>query len=454
MTAPLRRVTLPLGPLSEAQLLAWLDAARGRGEPVAAWLDPDGGTTWAAAGAARNVVALDLGALTAVSSTLVEQGSDAPAGLPALVVGGAFDPARSAGADDPWSGWPAVWAIVPERVLWARGGESGLTLHVPAGACVSAARDAAVERVLDEVALAARVGRRPASAGGEAVLREERASWVARVEAALRTLDRGDLQKVVLARGAVHALPPDEVWDVARTLERLGAHDPRALRFALAPGSSAPGARGCFVGATPELLVRVAGRRVETVALAGTCRRGADPADDEALGAALLASAKDRREHALVADAVREALRPACAALDAPAAPGLRRLRHVQHLETRFAGELAPGASLLDLAARLHPTPAVAGTPRPAALEWLRAHEPLARGWYAGAVGFVDATGGGALAVAIRSALLDGPRAWTFAGAGVVPGSDPHAEWEETALKLRTVERALVARPLEAGVLA
>lgn len=457
MSAPLRRVVAPLGRLDEARLLAWFGAGHARGEAVAAWLDPERGLAWAARGAAASGVAADLGALAGTSSALaelvVDAATDEPAGLPRVVVGAAFDPLRTTAADDPWAGWPQAWAMLPERLVWTRDGQAGVVLHLPLDASV----DDALERAREELALAA--GDAPAperAADAEVIVREGRGAWAERVEAALRAIERGELRKVVLARGALQGLGPDEAWDPAATLARLGGHDARAVRFAVAPGASAPAARGCFVGATPELLVHVlvhaGGRRVDAVALAGTCRRGADPADDEALGAALLASGKDLHEHALVAEHVREALAPLCARLDAPARPGLRRLRHVQHLETRFTGELQGPGGLLELGARLHPTPALGGAPRAAALAWLRAHEPLDRGWYAGVVGFVDARGGGTLAVAIRSALLDGPRAWTFAGAGIVAGSDPAAEWDETALKLRTVERALQARALETGV--
>ncbi|MCO5169837.1 MAG: isochorismate synthase [Planctomycetes bacterium] len=346
--------------------------------------------------------------------------------MPVAAVGLAFDPAHPPAPDDPWSGWPGAWVLVPERLVWRRGDRAGVVLRGRG----------------DVDAALADLDPRPGDAAGAPVAGrplESRDAWRERVARALG--DLGDvLQKVVLARAVEHVA--GGAFDPAATLARLD--DPRAaVRFATAPGGAA---RGCFVGATPEALVRVAGRDVRTVALAGTTRRGADATDDEALGAALLASDKDRREHALVVDAVRAALGPLCDALDAPATPSLRRLPRVQHLETPLAGTLRAPGGLLDLAARLHPTPAVAGASRAAALGWLRRHEALRRGWYAGAVGWLDAQGGGALAVAIRSALLQGARAFTFAGAGVVRGSDPDAEWDETTLKLETLGRALAAR--------
>lgn len=427
---PRRRVEAPLEAVGDAQLLAWLRLELGRGQPAAAWFDPAGDVAWVAAGAAQVLVAPDVSGLLDVSSRLAELVPGTPPGVPVAAVGLAFDPARTVAPADPWAGWPGAWALVPERLVWRRGDRAGMAVYPTTD-------DGALARLLADLARAPGQ-ERAVGAEVEQVGGETRGAWLARVRRALGDLGP-DLDKVVLARAVEHRAASG-AFDPVATLARL--RDARAVRFAAAPGGAA---RGCLVGATPELLARVDGARVETVALAGTAARGRDPAEDEALGAALLASAKDRREHALVADAVRAALAARTATVEAPPAPSLRRLPRVQHLETRFTGTLRPAGGLLDLAAGLHPTPAVAGAPRGAALAWLRRHEPLSRGWYAGAVGWLDAQGGGALAVAIRSALLQGDRAFTFAGAGVVAGSDPAAEWDETALKLETLGRALTA---------
>lgn len=446
MTERLLRVVAPTALLTAPQLVAWLALERSRGEPVAAWFDRDHGLSWVCAGSTRTLLAPDLGALAGMCSAFAELtklvGTHDIASsrrVPLATVGATFDPARP--GDALWPGWPAAWATIPARLLWSSGQRSGMILHLPGETARSQqVANEAFDRIATDLAempstsppLAVEPRREPLE-GADA--------WRARVSRALAAIAAGDVQKLVLARAVEHGLPGGAEWDPAGTLEGLPA-DAGVLRFAVAP----PGARGCLVGATPELLVRLDARRVEAVALAGTCPRGADAAEDDALASRLLASGKDRREHALVVRAIEEALRPLCTELDVPARPAPRRLADVQHLETRFKGAAGASATLLALAARLHPTPAVAGAPRDAALAWLRANEPLARGAYAGAVGYVDPQGGGALAVAIRSALLDGSRAWTFAGAGVVEGSDPSGEWDETELKLRTVERALRAR--------
>jgi menaquinone-specific isochorismate synthase len=149
------------------------------------------------------------------------------------------------------------------------------------------------------------------------------------------------------------------------------------------------------------------------------------------------------REHRLVVEAIARALAPVCGSLKYPGQPRLLRLRDLLHLWTEVRAQAKPGQTLLSLAARLHPTPAVNGAPRAPALDWLRRHEPFRRGWYAGGGGWLDPAGDGDLAVLLRSALLDARGAELYAGAGILSDSDPRAEYAETELKLRTIQRAL-----------
>jgi isochorismate synthase EntC len=173
--------------------------------------------------------------------------------------------------------------------------------------------------------------------------------------------------------------------------------------------------------------------------VAGSAPRGRSPEEDDRLGTALRESKKEQEEHAAVVRALREALAPLCVVLDVPEAPRLLRVEGIQHLETPIAGTLRDDAKLFELAGRLHPTPAVAGAPREAALAWLAEHEALVRGWYGGGVGFLDAAGGGELCAGLRSALVCGSDARLYAGAGIVAASDPEAELVETRLKLRAL---------------
>ncbi|RIK89748.1 MAG: isochorismate synthase, partial [Proteobacteria bacterium] len=281
----------------------------------------------------------------------------------------------------------------------------------------------------------------PSSGAGEGAYRIDAdrppAAFRALVAAARDAVASGLFEKLVVARSVRFASA--EPIDVPRLVAALRRTHPRCTTFAVARGADV------FVGATPERLLRVDFDRVETAALAGTAPRGRTPDEDARLAAALRESKKEQEEHAIVVRELRAALAPLCASLDVPEAPALLQMEGVQHLATPLRGVLAAPANALALAGRLHPTPAVGGAPRSAAVAWLAAHESLARGWYAGGVGWLDPACGGELAVALRCARVRGGEARLFAGAGVVAASDPQAELEETRLKLR----ALLAPLLE-----
>jgi isochorismate synthase len=254
-------------------------------------------------------------------------------------------------------------------------------------------------------------------------------AWRDAVEAILRSIEAGNVEKVVLAR-RMRATAPEPLDDV-RVLASLRRGFPGCTTFAFRRGDAT------FAGASPERLTRVADGRVHASSLAGSARRGRDADEDARLGEALLRDAKERHEHALVAAALREGLAPVCRTLDAAEAPELMRMANVQHLHTPITGELHAGTSALDVAGRLHPTPAVGGAPREAALRLIAEHERFARGWYAGPAGWIDANGDGEFIVALRSGLLRGREALLYAGCGIVAASDPAREHEESMLKLR-----------------
>lgn len=257
--------------------------------------------------------------------------------------------------------------------------------------------------------------------------------WQRTIEDALAAIAAGRLEKVVVAREVlVEANRPIVVPDV---LERLRALYPACVVFFI----------DGFLGASPELLVERTGRVVRSHPLAGTYPRSGDPHADELLAAELVASVKDQREHRFVIDDIDRVLRPLCSDLDVPSMPTIMQLRNVLHLGTEICGSLrSPAPSALELAAALHPTPAVAGTPTAEALAWLDDNEGLRRGRYAGPVGWVDADGDGMFAIGIRSAEVDGCSARLFAGVGVVEGSDPRRELVETQLKLQAILAAVV----------
>ncbi len=255
--------------------------------------------------------------------------------------------------------------------------------------------------------------------------------WEHAVQAAVTRIKAGELRKVVLARDL--RATAAQALDTRVLLRRLASRYPDCYTFAC----------GGLVGATPELLIRRDGDRVSSLVLAGTAARGKSPDEDAALGAAMLASAKDVEEHRYAVASVRDVLAGLCATLTVQPRPSLLALANVQHLATMVTGQLADDRSALAVAAALHPTAAVCGTPTGAAMELIRELEGMDRGRYAGPVGWVDAQGNGDWGIALRCAELDGPRARLFAGCGIVGGSDPAAELAEAQPKFRPMQFAL-----------
>jgi menaquinone-specific isochorismate synthase len=197
-----------------------------------------------------------------------------------------------------------------------------------------------------------------------------------------------------------------------------------------------------FVGATPERLFQLRDTVLKTECMAGTVCRGADDAADRSLAKSLLENDKDRLEHACVVEAVLDDLRHLCVHFDAVPEPHVVRLATLQHLSSILTGRLRPGVTVSEVLKRLHPTPAVGGWPRETALALIRGLESQPRGWYAGPVGWIG-TEAAEFAVAIRSALITGTEACAFAGAGIVTGSDPESEWQETEDKLQALAQAV-----------
>lgn len=358
---------------------------------------------------------------------------------PRLVGGFAFrageaERARGAGELAPWAAFADASFVVPRWTLGRAGARGWLRVVATAEELAAPERLAgsiaqaldAIERAGDEVPDA------PLATGGTLDDRSAEA-YEALVAEALAGIRAGLLEKVVVAR-ASRVVAPGGI-DPLEVLARLARGERRGVRFAFERDGAV------FLGATPERLVVLERGRVRTEALAGTIPRR--EGEDDARAAALLASEKDRREHAAVVAAIASAMAPLVRALDVPAAPVVRTLRHVHHLATPISGDLARGAHVLALVERLHPTPAVGGVPRDRAVAFIAEHEPAPRGWYAAPVGWFDAEGQGSFAVAIRSGLLAGATALVYAGAGIVAGSEPRQERLETQAKQAALLAAL-----------
>jgi menaquinone-specific isochorismate synthase len=263
-------------------------------------------------------------------------------------------------------------------------------------------------------------------------------AWAQMIEQATQHIQRGKLKKVVLSRMAEIRFA--DVVDVDAALAYLNQAYPTTIRFLFEPSP-----HRAFFGATPEMLVDKRGLRLRTMALAGSRRRGATPEQDAQEAQALLADPKESEEHRLVVEAIRHKLMPLSAHLQI-APTQVYPLPNIQHLYTPIVAHLASEHSALSLLEQLHPTPALGGEPREAAMALIKDIEPAPRGWFAGPVGWLDAAQDGEFAVAIRSAVAQDRRVWLYAGVGVVSASEPQREWDETALKFRPMLEALGVR--------
>lgn len=267
------------------------------------------------------------------------------------------------------------------------------------------------------------------------------ARCVAAISCKQATKQESPLGKAVLARSLL--LQAEQTINplvLAKRLER----DSSVTTYVLPLPQAVNQASAWLVGASPELLVSVRGNKVTSHPLAGSARRLADPTADAKAAEALSASSKDLDEHKFVVDAIVAALAPLCSELDAPSRPSLYTTNTMWHLGTEIVGTLKDATtSVAELAGLLHPTPAVCGTPRQLALDTIHALEPVDRGFYAGAVGWVDDKGDGDWYVAIRCAYVQAERLRLFAGAGIVAGSVPELEVAETAAKFRALLDAL-----------
>ncbi len=338
-----------------------------------------------------------------------------------VAVGGfAYRPDRDPGG--PWSGFPALLLRVPALAVMRIRGRTFATAAAP---------DAEALLDLEPPRLKA-----PAARTLEVNALRNPVAWTAAVESAAARLRAGEADKVVLAREVMAR--GDGVVAAAMVARSLRSAYPSCFIYLVT------GADGtAFVGASPELLVRRSGMRAYAQPMAGSVARGATEAEDDRLAHMLEDSAKDGAEHRLVADFVVEALKPFAETVKAGPLEVVR-FTNIQHLATTVTADLRqPAADALQLASALHPTPAVGGWPRAAADALIDELEAMERGWYAGAVGWIDARGDGEFAVALRCGLLWEDGARLYAGVGVMPDSDAARELDETELKFKALLTAL-----------
>jgi isochorismate synthase len=424
-------VTQPLAP--ELDLSAAVLAARRAGDRFFCFEQPDRNFAVAAIGEGCLVEASGADRFRAAAAACrgLARGAFADDDGPVWVGGFAF--AHGGGASPEWASFAPAQLVLPEVALVRRGGDARMTASLVAEGDEDP--DALLERVESRLAELAPAEmplldpdpiERPRVAGAAPPEHFEEA-----VARAVERIRRGELEKVVLAREVrVHA--PGEI-DPAPVFGALRGAFPACYCYLAGTPEAA------FIGASPELLVRRDGSRAQTVALAGTTRRSADPAVDDHLGEQLLHGAKEREEQGIVARRIERTLRPVSVWVAAAGEPVLVKVMNVQHLATPIRAQLAEPVPCVELAGLLHPTPAVGGEPLDRAAPLIPALEGLDRGWYAGTVGWTDLSEDGEFCVAIRCALIRGRVAHLYAGNGIVRDSEPAAELAETEVKLEAL---------------
>lgn len=271
----------------------------------------------------------------------------------------------------------------------------------------------------------------------ELIYKEEIApfQWKETVAKAVNTIKNSDIDKIVLAREL--KLVFDQDIHAESVLERLLKEQSSSFIFSLESG------RDCFIGASPERLVKKEANEVLSTCLAGSIARGKSEAEDLQLGQQLLHDPKNLMEHQFVVNMIRKTIETECAEVIVPSSPVLMKTKHIQHLYTPVRAISKEKTTILDLVKKLHPTPALGGLPQTAAVSWIRDNEVLERGLYGGPLGWLDSNGNGEFAVALRSALIKVKEASLFAGCGIVEDSEPEEEYKETWIKFKPMLNAL-----------
>ncbi len=365
----------------------------------------------------------------ALLATAVIEGPDRRG--PVFFGGFRYDPRTP--PDPVWQGFPEARFTLPQLLFGTSDGRRWLTIN----ALVAADTDT---RALTE-SLRQRLYRletRPAALPEQPpvieTVEDSRDEWRRRVTTALAGIEAGTISKAVLSRHrelrAAGAFSPEAA------LASLARAYPSCAVFAVDNGDAV------FLGASPEGLAAVSDGQLSVTCLASSAPRGTTPDEDGRYQHYLLEDGKERREHTAVVGMLADALRDVCRELHWQKEPQVMKLKNIQHLYTPFTGLLRPGVAILDIVARLHPTPAVGGVPTEAARKLIRELEGD-RGWYAAPVGWFDGSGSGDFIVAIRSALLRGATARLYAGCGIVAGSEPDREYRETELKFQPLLAAL-----------
>lgn len=365
-------------------------------------------------------------------------GSDNPLTAPRLF--GGFSFRSDFTPDNTWSIYAPAYFVLPHYQLVSIDGEMWLTINT------QIPMDENPDDLVDDLkaALSQKIAQLKAGEWDVINLRQSTlqtvnypmtyAMWDEMISTATSRIRAGELNKVVLSR--VAELQFQSRVNLLPILRHLADHYAQCYRFLFEPRP-----HFAFYGASPELIAGVHSRDIDTMGLAGSIGRGDTPDSDAALGNELLNSPKNRHEHQIVVDKIRDRLQ-SFADLNPIPEMGLLKLSNIQHIYTPINGTLKDDMGVLSVIEDLHPTPALGGDPRETAMNLISELEPIPRGWYGAPVGWVDANLDGQFSVAIRSAVAQESRVWVYSGAGIVADSVPQSEWDETALKFRPMLNA------------
>ncbi|SES64270.1 menaquinone-specific isochorismate synthase [Salinibacillus kushneri] len=366
-----------------------------------------------------------------LNSIYVDNPYKHPGTGPVFMGGFSFNPEESSQL---WRNYSNTQMTLPEYLITIDKNEAFLTYHVWLDKELDIEDSScAFVKMLETIKRETKHAHNPLAIMNQQAINAD--EWKRTVKKATGTIENNVMEKVVLARELRVSF--NRNIPVSYVLENLLEQQKQSYIFAIESEDD------CFIGATPERLVKVENRHLLSTCLAGTSPRGKTLKEDERLGKQLLDDDKNRMEHAFVVDMIKQAVEACSVKVQVPESPVLYKLRNLQHLYTPVQGVLKEGHSILEVVRRLHPTPAMGGVPRDKALTFIQQEENLSRGWYSAPIGWMDAMDNGEFAVAIRSGLIQGDEASLFAGCGIVRDSDAEKEFQETEIKFLPMLMAL-----------
>ncbi|MCG3087585.1 isochorismate synthase [Sporosarcina cyprini] len=365
-------------------------------------------------------------------SVLVKEEKDRD---PVLFGGFSYDPLHR--KESEWSSYPSAFFVVPTFQLVIEEGVTSISINMITEEEHAVSEFDTLREERDRLIHISQVhdfrfGAKPQIMS---TVEREKERYLQAVAQVTKHIREGKAEKVVIAR-MLELVLQEEVPSTA-VLHSITNEQQQSYHFGLENRDT------LFFGATPERLIEIKNGQAYSACVAGSIRRGDTAVEDRLLGEELMRDRKNREEHQYVVDMISAIFNRLSEDVSIPKTPRLMKVRDIQHLFTPVQGSVGKDTDIFSFIKSLHPTPALGGVPTNIALDMIREEEGIDRGYYAAPIGWTDAAGNGEFAVAIRSALLAGNRAYLYAGGGIVADSDPNSEYAETWVKFRPVLRAL-----------